>query len=74
MKCLNLALGLLLVVSCASSKHTLSRSSEKAYYNYMIAVEAELSHNWEEAIKYLRLALAEDNSSVYCGLKSAMHT
>ena len=64
-KCSIFALGLSLIVSCASSKHTLSGPSENAYYNYMVAVEAEQSNDWKEAMKHLSLALEEDNSSVY---------
>ena len=64
----------MLLVSCAVSRHEAqyayspeiqSDYSEVSYYNFILAIEAELSHDWDEALKYLKLALEEDPDSAY---------
>ena len=66
MKCYALLIMALLLGSCAvSSKAVETVYSEESDYNYILAVEAELSGDWDEALKKLKLALKESPDSDY---------
>ncbi len=53
-----LILLLLILASCAAPKMELKPEySETSDYHYILAVEAEMSSDWDEALKQLQLAL-----------------
>ncbi len=56
----------LILVSCRTSRiSTAPDISDVSNYHYILAVEAELSNDWEEALKHLGLALKENPGSPY---------
>jgi len=59
-------LSLIVLISCAPALRGGEREvSEDAYLYYILAAEAEMDANWEEALRNLRLALREDPESAY---------
>ncbi len=66
MKNLILLVMILVLASCATAKKELKPEySETSDYHYILAVEAEMSNDWDEALKQLKLALRSNPESTY---------
>ncbi len=70
LKILFLVILALMISSCASSRKSLKPdNSEKSYYHYILAIEAEFDRDWDEAITQMELAIREDPYSPYLKLE-----
>ena len=59
-------LSVFLLLSCSTTgKMGTPQIPRESYYHYILAVEAEASQDWEEALKHLKLALKADPESVH---------
>ncbi len=59
---------LLFLVSCSIPKTAVRTGTEdrkKSYYHYILAVEAQISQEWDTALSHLEAALREDPEYIY---------